>query len=144
MLSLPPEIREKLCSRLMQEEGFSPTVYTDTRGKLTLGYGRCLATTHLTVDEGLYLLKNDMARAEHDLWHYAPWYAALDEVRKTVLIDMTFQMGIQNVLNFKKMIACLEVKDYEQAAKEMINSAWNDETPQRCHRLAMIMETGSL
>ena len=88
--------------------------------------------------------RNDIQRSEQDLWHYASWYAALDDVRKTVLIDMTFQLGIQHVLNFKKMIACLEVKDYQQAAKEMLASAWETETPGRCERMAMIMETGSL
>ena len=144
MLSLPPEARQKLRARLMDEEGFRSKVYTDSRGNLTIGIGRSVSTNGITMDEALYLLDNDISRCEKELWHYCPWYADIDDARKTVLADMVFELGIHGLLEFREMITYLTSKCYEQAAKAMLASKWAQEVPRRASRLALIMETGAL
>jgi len=144
MLRIPPEIRNKLKTQLMDEEGYRQFVYADTQGVLTVGIGRNLVTTGLTVGEAMYLLDNDIVRCENDLWRLCPFYRDLDNARKLALIDMTFNVGIQSFLGFKAMIAAIQAKDYHRAAEEMRSSLWAKEVGKRAEHLAMIMETGNL
>ena len=53
-----------------------------------------------------------------------------------ITYHMAYQMGLEGVLNFKKMWAAIEVDDYVTAAAEMINSRWAMQTPARANRLA--------
>ena len=144
MLNLSVDARHKLKANLMAGEGYRQFLYIDSRGLPTVGIGRCLSTNGISLDEALFLLDNDISRCEKELWHYAPWYADLDDARKCVILDMTFQLGIEAVLNFKAMIACINAKSWKGAAQAMLDSAWDSETPKRCHDLALAMETGSL
>lgn len=69
-------------------------------------------------------------------------WAGLDEVRQEVLIMMVFQLGEKGVGRFRKMIEAIEKKDYELAAKEMLDSRWAQQTPNRARELSKIMESG--
>lgn len=145
MLALAPDIRSKMKSRILDEEKYVQYPYTDTTGHLTVGIGRNLQSEGVSLDEALMMLDNDIMRCERDLAHYAAsWYPKLDDVRKSVLIDMTFEMGIQGVLEFRVMIFNLTNGFFELAAKDMLSSKWAEQVPGRAQRLALIMETGSL
>jgi lysozyme len=47
-----------LLEQLKRHEGFSSTIYTDTTGHLSIGYGRNLSSIGISVEEALYLLGN--------------------------------------------------------------------------------------
>ena len=53
---------------------------------------------------------------------------------------MCFNMGSPRVSKFKKMFAALEVQDYQTASKEMLDSKWANQVPNRARRLSEIME----
>ncbi len=56
---------------------------------------------------------------------------------------MAFQLGVNGVANFKKMIAALIARDYAAAAREMLDSNWAKvQTPARAQRMAEMMRTG--
>ena len=42
-------------------------------------------------------------------------------------------------MKFKKMWQALRDKDYEEAANQMIDSAWHKQTTSRCESLASVM-----
>ncbi|MFP5222433.1 MAG: glycoside hydrolase family protein [Acidobacteriota bacterium] len=67
----------------------------------------------------------------------------LDEVRKMVILDMCFNMGIARLLKFKKMLGHLEQMDFDGAADEMINSEWYGQVGTRAERLVKMMRTGN-
>jgi lysozyme len=128
---------------LQVDEGFRGTPYKDQVGKVTIGYGRNLDANPLTPDEAAYLMQNDLARAAKGLDNALPFWRTLNDVRQGVLVNMTFNMGIQGLLGFPKMIACLKVGDFVGAAAEMRNSKWYGQVQaSRSHRLADEMETG--
>jgi hypothetical protein len=52
---------------------------------------------------------------------------------------MIFQMGFAGVGKFRNMIKALQNKDYSTASKEMLDSAWNRQTPNRAKELSDIM-----
>lgn len=148
-----------LKSELVRDEGLRLSAYKDTVGCLTIGVGRNLdgnpltepersalghdcRTQPLTRDQAMYLLGNDIARVMVQLDKAVPWWADLDEVRRRVLINMTFNMGIKKLLGFKRFLMTLNNAHYADAAMEMLESNWALQVGKRANRLAIMMRTG--
>jgi lysozyme len=131
--------------RLIEDEGEVLHVYPDHLGFATLGVGRLIDPRKgggISLDESRYLLRNDIASKTAQCDQRFEWFATLDDARQGVIVCMAFQLGVNGVANFKKMIAAIEVSDWSEAAKQMKDSAWHEQTPQRCERMAEIMRTG--
>ena len=119
--------------------------YRDHLGYATLGIGRLIDERRgggLTDDEVEYLLKNDVERVRNELSNKLSWWDSLDSVRQSSLINMAFQLGINGLLNFKNTLSLIEQGRYMEAAKEALNSAWANQTPNRARRVAKQLETG--
>ena len=56
---------------------------------------------------------------------------------------MSYQLGVNGLLEFKRMIAAIVNENYEQAAREAMNSKWQKQTPARVKRHANVLMTGS-
>ncbi len=135
-------VEEKLIRLLITHEGLRLKPYRDTRGKLTIGVGRNLDDVGITEEEALYLLKNDIKRVLDFLKERLPYWNGLTETRKMALVDMCFNLGPGGFLSFKKMLAALERGDYEQAAREMLDSRWARQVGRRAEELAEMMRDG--
>lgn len=142
-LALTPDARTQLTSMLAQDEGFRQYPYRDSRGILTIGYGRNLEAVGISKDEALSLMINDIQKAEHELWNHFPSYEKLSDVRKCVLIDMAFNLGFEGLMGFRGMIACIGNDDFAGAAEHMRNSLWDTQVKARAERLAYMMETNT-
>lgn len=125
---------------LMRHEGMRLRPYLDTKGKITIGVGRNLEDVGITTDEAFYLLDKDVTRATAAAATFA-WFPALDTVRKDVIISMVFNMGLTRFAEFKRLIEALEKSDFEQAAKEMLQSQWAAQVKDRAAELARMMRT---
>ncbi len=132
----------RLKERIKRHEGCRLFPYRDTEGHLTIGYGHNL-------EEGIsqktaeFMLIEDINNAIKDFELRIP-----EEVKKNltpegkeVLIEMIFQMGINKVLGFKKTLEAIKEKDPERAYKEMLDSKWARQCPNRAKELAEIMRT---
>jgi lysozyme len=128
--------------RLHEGERLRP--YRCTAGKLTIGVGRNLEDRGITADESAMLLSNDISREERDLLAALPWAAKLSEVRQRVLLDMSFNLGLQGLLQFKRTLAAIEAGRYQQAAGMMLDSRWAQQVGQRAQRLSEMMATGQV
>lgn len=128
--------------RLHEGERLRP--YRCTAGKLTIGVGRNLEDRGITAEESAMLLSNDISREERDLLAALPWAAKLSEVRQRVLLDMSFNMGLQGLLQFKRTLAAIEAGRYQQAAGMMLDSRWAQQVGQRAQRLSEMMATGQV
>ena len=53
---------------------------------------------------------------------------------------MCFNMGSPRVSKFQKMLAALEVQDYQTASTEMLDSRWASQVPNRARELSEIMK----
>lgn len=127
--------------QLILHEGMKLKPYRCPAGKLTIGVGRNLEDKGLSKQEALFLLRRDIAEITNELRKY-PWFKTLDMVRQKVLIDMAFNLGINGLLSFKKMLSYLKAGDYEKAADEMVNSRWYGQVGDRSKRLVKMMRTG--
>lgn len=131
-----------LIAQLRRDEGVRSHPYMDTVGKLTIGVGRNLDDVGLSDDEIDYLLANDIKRASKGLLKALPWVSSLDPVRRRVLVNMAFNLGVQGLLGFKNTLRMIEHGNYEGAAEGMLNSKWARQVGKRSLRLAKAMRTG--
>lgn len=129
---------------LVRDEGERLALYRCSAGKLTIGVGRNIEANGITKNESDLMLTNDVNAVISGLKHALWFFNDLDPVRKLVLANMAFNMGLTRFLGFKKMVAALAVDNYNEAAKEMINSVWAKQVGERARRLEKMMITGEL
>jgi lysozyme len=139
---IPAELKVLSITGLKRDEGFRPKPYKCTAGKLTIGYGRNIEDIGISERESIFLLENDIQYSYQKLYAVIPIFKELDIIRQYVLLNMCFNMGISRFVKFVKMLAALERKDYEIAAKEMLDSNWAVQVGMRATRLANLMRTG--
>jgi len=128
----------ELIQRLKKHEGLMLKPYIDTVGKLTIGYGRNLDDVGITEEEAELLLRHDIMVAESACCQFA-WYRGLDEKRKSVIVEMVFNLGLTRLLGFKKMIRAIKDADYKLASNEMLDSKWAYQVGNRAITLSNIM-----
>ena len=136
----------RLEDMLLVHEGKKRFVYRCTSNALTIGVGRNIDPNKggigLSDDEILYMLRNDIKRVYDELDSNLPWFKDLDDVRQDVLSDMCFNMGISRLLNFRKMLAAVELGLYDRASDELLNSKYAEQVKGRALKLARMMKEG--
>ena len=115
--------------------------YKDSLGILTIGYGRNLVHRGITVAEADFLLENDLFDAENDASGLSYWND-LSPVRKIVIIDMIFNLGLSRFKRFIRLNAALGLNDWNLAAYEMKDSRWYKQTTRRAKVIVKAMRTG--
>lgn len=132
----------KLEQQLIKHEGLRLKPYRDTVGKLTIGVGRNLDDKGISEGEARLLLDNDIANTIACLSSTLPWFQNMDDVRRRVLIDMAFNMGVTGLMGFKNMLAAVMVSNWGRASSEMLSSKWAKQVGRRAQTLAHMMQTG--
>jgi len=136
----------KLIQMLKVHEDVRRFAYRCTAGAITIGVGRNIDPNKggigLSDDEVDYMLRNDIARVYKELYDNFEWFAELDEVRQEVLIDMCFNLGLPRFSNFRKMLAAIELGDYDRASLEMLDSKWAEDVKGRAVKLSKMMKDG--
>ena len=136
---------EDVKQRIKEHEGFRDTVYSDSLGYATIGYGHLVLPTDNFV-EGVTYPKEQLEVLFDKDFQIALTSANelvdgldLNHIAKGVIVEMCFQLGKPRVMKFKKMWAALRNNDFEEAANQMIDSAWHKQTTSRCESLAATM-----
>ena len=151
--------------KLIAHEGLRLQVYKDSLGIATIGIGRNLEDRGITPEElewmdipnmdtiyqygiseadAMYLAQNDVQIVEEELLRSHPCVENLDAVRQLVLVDMAFNMGVPRLGKFKKMWAAIHENNFDEAAKEMLDSRWANQVKARSTKLAHAMHTGEI
>jgi len=135
-----------IVSQLRRDEGEVLHGYFDHLGFMTIGVGRLIDPKrggHITREESAYLLANDIREKSAQLDEALPWWTALDEVRRGVLLNMAFQMGVSKLTGFVTTLTHIQAGDYQSASITMQQSQWAKQTPERAARLALQTVTGA-
>ena len=130
---------ESLKEQLIRHEGLRLTVYDCPAGYKTIGVGRNIEQKGITEDEALYLLGNDIGYFTEQLEDNLIGFQELPEDKKAVLVNMAFNLGVNGLLKFKKMLAAVLEERWEDASSEMLNSRWADQVGNRAIELAEVM-----
>ena len=141
---------EEVKQRIKEHEGYRDTVYSDSLGFATVGYGHLVLPTDEFVEGFTYpkaqledLFETDfqiaLTSANELLEEIDLPELDLKLAVKGIICEMCFQLGKPRVMKFKKMWNAIIMEDFEVAADEMINSAWHSQTTSRCESLAELM-----
>lgn len=145
---------EHLEAELDLEEGFRLPIYDDATGKtflkgdtlkgnLSVGAGINLmipfAPEELRFIEQFRIAKGMAALAPFD------WFTTQDEVRKTALADIAYNIGPAGLLHWPHFLSFMAKKDYPAAGAEIRgNALWIGQVGHvRAHRLETMIETGN-
>ena len=138
---------EGLKIRIKVHEGFRDTVYEDSLGKATIGYGHLVTYKDKFEPNKKYpkdmldqLFEEDFQEAVNNADYFIKSNdLEICDMARQIIIEMVFQLGIGNVNKFKNMTKALKEQDYKTAGDEMINSRWYKQTKERCQKLADFM-----
>lgn len=134
-----------LIDQLRRDEGEILHAYQDHLGYWTLGVGVLIDQRRgggITAEESAYLLRNRVAMAEAALRQRFEWYGRLDEVRQAALLNMAYQLGVDGLSKFTKMLAALRDERWADAEQHALDSQWAKQTPERARRVARQLQTG--
>lgn len=132
----------KLLELTENNEGYRQFPYSCTAGKQTIGIGLNLDDVGISHEEAVVILKMRMSRIEHHLNAVIPCFGHLDQARRAAICDMTFQLGLDGLLGFKKSLAFMNNNEFTKAADEFLNSRWARQTPQRAKKITGMIRTG--
>lgn len=134
---------ERIKEQLIRHEGLRLKPYRCTAGKLSIGIGRNLDDCGISQTEAYVLLENDIQNCEKQLLDEIPEiYNGLDDVRKSVLLNMCFNLGIKGLLEFKNTLTFIAAGDWERAANGMLASKWAKQVGKRAIELSELMRKG--
>ena len=140
---------EQLRKELEEDEGVEYEIYLDHLGYPTFGighliteddveYGRVVGTpistyrVHEAFDEDVQSVLTDCEKL-HVQWEHLP-----EEVQR-VIANMMFNMGLTRLSKFKGMKHCVDARDWNTAADEMVDSRWYNQVTNRANRLVRRM-----
>lgn len=123
---------------LKRHEGLRLKPYLCTAGKLTIGYGLNL-DAGISKEEAEYLLSSRVLKIEERLSKVLLFWDKISRVRKDVLVDMAYNLGIEGLLRFRTTLAMVGKEDYKGASEQMLNSLWARQVPIRAKELSDIM-----
>ena len=127
--------------RIKKNEGFLSCSYKDQLGNYTIGYGHLIRKKEIVLFKKKIkvsffqnLFENDFKTALDDYNKHFRKYSFSQNI-KELIVEMIFQMGIQNVLSFKKTLRHIRKNNKFLAALEMMDSIWYKQTPLRVENL---------
>lgn len=134
---VPPALLEWV----MREEQFSPTAFWDV-DDYSAGFGRhgkargIERSTVCSFEEARNWCAEDIASALDGVDALLPG-VALSPVRRCCLAAMAYQMGMEALAKFQRVLAAVRDGNWNEAAWNMLRSRWaREQTPARAIRTA--------
>ena len=135
-----------LREEIQADEGCEYKLYRCSEGHLTGGIGHLITEwdedyygkrigTPISEEQVQSWFVNDVQVAIEDCQSIFNSFDKLPEDIQHVLINMSFQLGKPRLSKFRKMIAAVEMEDYQEMANQMEDSRWFRQTPNRAQRL---------
>jgi lysozyme len=136
----------QLREQLKIDEGVKYEIYKDHLGYDTFGIGHLVVKedvefgqsvgTKVSEDRVNKVFEKDVQKMIKEAKILFPNFDSLPEEAQQVIVNMTFNMGRPRLSNFKKFIAYINESKWEEASKEMLNSAWAKQVGKRAQRLS--------
>ena len=130
----------ELLDAVKLSEGFRDKVYKCTEGVDTIGYG--FAIKDLVMDEDIaeMILRRKLDKLIDRVNRRFEWLSELPLQAQDVIYEMCYQLGVSGVSKFKKTLLYLENKEFRMASKEMLDSRWARQTPNRAKKLSNVIK----
>lgn len=131
---------ENTLAQLKEHEGFSAEVYKDHLGIDTVGYGFTIKDLQLPEGVSSTILRIIVLNRVIDLHNRFAWFSLMPPEIQGVIVEMSYQLGIEGFAKFKKTVYHLKHRQWKEASKEMLRSQWAEkQTPGRAKKLSEIV-----
>jgi lysozyme len=136
-----PRQSEPLLDQIKRHEGFRPRPYRCTSGRWTIGYG-------LNLDSGIserlasQILEWQIADFRTGLAGMVPFWHKLSPARQDVFINMAFNLGMQGLFGFRRMLEAADKGNVAGVCAEMRDSKWARQVGKRAEELIQQYEKG--
>jgi lysozyme len=141
---------------LKQHEGIRRKPYKCSMGFKTIGVGWNIDANPLPLEIADHLkvhgeitdamvdnlLSISVGHATADCRDLFPTFDEFSDRRKMALIDFTFQLGKKGVSRFVNSVACINTGRWDDAAENMLLSAWARQTPNRAADIIQMIQEG--
>lgn len=127
--------------QLIRHEGLKLKPYLDSEGIPTIGVGHNL-NEGISLAVAMFMLDDDISSHTRELERAHPVVKRLDQVRRDVLINMAFNLGVSRLSGFRKMWRAIHDEDWERAGDEMMDSKWARQVGRRAAELSLQMRDG--
>ena len=129
-----------LLERIKEHEGYVGVVYKDSLGIDTIGYGFAIKDLELDEDICEEILVRKLKNLDNMIKIKFSWFRYMPPQIKDVVMEMCYQLGVTGFSKFKKTIAYLQNKQWDDASEEMLDSLWAKQTPNRAKALSNIVK----
>ena len=148
------DAKEAFKEEIRKNEGEKKTLYIDTVGKPTIGYGFNTKEKHVLnalsqagvdirnlsrvtmskpqMEKTLDLLVNQAIKDAKSLF---PNYDSLPFIPKKLMTDMSYNLGYNRLAGFKELRKAIAANDFNKAADEMKDSKWYRDVKSRGVRM---------
>ena len=126
---------ETIADMLRRHEGFRAKPYLDTVGVPTFGYG----FTYITQAEADEILGQRVAVLYRSCAGRWDWFEGLCDIRKLVIMDMAYNLGITGLSRLTSVIAAVSSGRWADAAAAMLSTLWAKQVKGRARELAGMM-----
>ena len=127
---------DNLINSIKKHEGYVGIVYKDSLGIDTIGYGFAIKDLELDEDICEIILERKIIELIDRINIKFPWYKYMPQEIKNIIIEMCYQLGVTGFSKFKKTIAYLQNKQWNDASVEMLDSRWAKQTPNRAKEMS--------
>lgn len=127
-------MQQSIKDYIMSNEGVRKYPYRCSAGKLTIGIGRNLEDKGLSDSEVMYLFDNDLQDTQDSAESIFEDFSQYTLEEQTVILDMLFNLGITRFKTFKKFIRAIKERDLKEAARQIEQSAYFHQVPNRARR----------
>jgi GH24 family phage-related lysozyme (muramidase) len=156
----PCNFSNDLNGLIQAHEGLRLSVYNDTVGHPSVGYGFNLdrpgaaadlasigadynairsGQASLTQSQASQLFALDLANARQVAQRMVGGFAGLSAARQAVVVDMAFNLG-PRMGTFHNMLGAIGAGDFSGASQEMLDSLWATQVKGRANEDATLME----
>lgn len=127
-------MQQSIKDYIMSNEGVRKYPYRCSAGKLTIGVGRNLEDKGLSDSEVMYLFDNDLQDTQDSAESIFEDFSQYTIEEQTVILDMLFNLGTTRFKTFKKFIRAIKERDLKEAARQIEQSAYFHQVPNRARR----------
>ena len=136
---------EQLREELEADEGCVMEIFKDHLGLNTCGVGHLIKEGDpefemevgdpVSEERVAELFEKDIAWTLSDCQKLLPDFDMLPEEIRLIVANMCFNLGVNRLGRFEKLLDAIEDRDWEKAADEMLDSKWARQLPGRSDRL---------
>lgn len=131
---------DQLEAEIAADEGLRLTVYADSVGVATIGYGTNLEAG-ISEAAARFMMREALIECMRDLQTFPFWHHA-NEARRFAMVNMRYNLGAGRFRGFRKMIEAANRGDWLTAADEAVDSRWYTQVGRRGPLVVNVIRAG--